>query len=642
MSVITEVYDIETITNLFTYTSYCLQDNTIYQFVIHKSRNQSRELYEHLKRSRKIYQVGYNNEEFDYPVLHYFLLNYNKKYKGVDGETIATDLYRESQRIINSNDYVTIWDNQKFIHQTDLFKIWHFNSPARLTSLKDLQFAMQMKNIQEMPIGHDQWVKESDIDMVLDYNKNDVEATYLFLLTTLGETDHERYKGRNKIQLRADINSKFRFNCHNLADVPLGERLMLTLYSRAIGSNVNEIRHLRTHRSIIHLKDCIPSWIKINTPEFNRFIEDLKNTSVVPGGEFKNSVIFHGIKFDFGLGGSHGCIKAGVYDSDDEGVLYDMDIASHYPSTAKSIDIYPAHLGPKFMELYSGFIEARMAEKRIPKNMRDNVLMEGYKLVLNGVYGKTGDKHSWLYDPLYMYKTTIAGQLFIAMWAERMVEAVPELTFIQINTDGMTIKVKEDDISKIKAVNEQLTKETSLIIEDTFYDKMVMRDVNNYLSVYRGSTAKNEEIKAVGCFDYNKEFHKDSSQRIVPLALKEYFVYGIPIEQTIKNHDNIFDFCLRLKINRSSLAFYNFLSEEGLVEKKELSRTTRYFISNKGGSLTVFYNGSDNQNRRHIGYVTTLFNEFYESDDYNINYDFYATETRKILNTVEDNQLSLF
>lgn len=51
------------------------------------------------------------------------------------------------------------------------------------------------------------------------------------------------------------------------------------------------------------------------------------------------------------------------------------------------------------------------------------------------VYGKSGEPTSFMYDLLYTYKTTIAGQLFISMWAERMVKAVPELQFIQINTE---------------------------------------------------------------------------------------------------------------------------------------------------------------------------------------------------------------
>ena len=88
--------------------------------------------------------------------------------------------------------------------------------------------------------------------------------------------------------------------------------------------------------------------------------------------------------FDFALGGCHGCIKPGVYTSNNEYIIYDLDVASLYPSIAKSLNLYPAHLGPEFNTLYSKFIEDRIAEKHKPKNERDQVLIEGYKLILNG------------------------------------------------------------------------------------------------------------------------------------------------------------------------------------------------------------------------------------------------------------------
>ena len=74
-----------------------------------------------------------------------------------------------------------------------------------------------------------------------------------------------------------------------------------------------------------------------------------------------------------------------------------------------------------------------------------------------------------MYDPLYTFRNTIVGQIFICMWAERMVKEVPELTFIQINTDGITIKLPRNKVDNIRKVCKQLTEETTLVIEDAFY-----------------------------------------------------------------------------------------------------------------------------------------------------------------------------
>ena len=120
-------------------------------------------------------------------------------------------------------------------------------------------------------------------------------------------------------------------------------------------------------------------------------------------------------------------------------------------------------------------------------------------------------------------------------------------------------------------------------------------------------------VKSKGCFEIDKEFHKDPSMRIVPIALKEYFVNGIPIEQTIKNHRNIYDFCLRLKTNSKSTPIYQYI-ENGEIIKKELHRTTRYYISKPGINSGNLYKdfGDDRISGVNIGYSVTLFNKFEE------------------------------
>ena len=637
---IIEVYDIETLSNLFTYTGFDAKQKEWYQFVICNWRNETELLYNHLFRD-KICQVGFNNESFDYPVLHHFINHYDE-YKTMSGQEIAQDLYNKSQDIINQ-EFSVIADKNKYIRQIDLFKIWHYNNKARATSLKDLEVAMNMKNVEEMPIHHTHWCREGDEELILKYNLNDVEATYNFLLTTLGKTEYSLYKGKNKIELRQKLNKKFNINCINMPDVRIGEYLMLQLYSRAIGANPYDIKQLRTPRSSIKLGDCIPKWCNIQSKEFNKFLNSIKNTTIKgEKGEFSISILFHGISFDFGTGGAHGCIKSGVYKSNEDLIIYDLDVSSLYPSVARSLRLYPEHLGPEFMNLYEKFIDDRVNEKHKPKDQRDNVLIEGYKLLLNGTYGKSGEDTSFMFDRLYTYKTTIGGQCFICMWAERMAKACPELKFIQINTDGITIMLPRSKVDIIRQVNEQLTKETSLVIEEAFYKQMIIRDVNNYISEYDDSTPEKEHLKLKGCFEIDKEYHKDPSMRIVPLALKRYYIDNTPIEQTIRNHTNIFDFCLRLKINSKSKAYFKYL-EDGKIINKKLDRTTRYYISNSGGSIIKQFDES-RFSGVNVGYSATLFNVYEEKPmkEYNINYNFYITEANKIKNAVSDGQLTLF
>ena len=640
---ILEVYDLESLSNLFTYTGYRSKTDTWYQYVICQWRNDAKLLYEHLT-EEKFVQCGFNDLAYDYPLLHHFLRHWKGEYEYFDGQELAQALYAKSQYLIEEA-FTEV--KKPLIPQIDLYKIWHYNNKARSCNLKQLEIAMRMDDVEEMPIHHTHWCQKGDEKQVLAYNKWDVYATYKFLLVTLGKTDYPLYKGENKLQLRNDLNKKFHVNVTNMGDVPMGEELMLQLYCRETGQNPYYLKKSGgTPREIINLKECIPFWCNLETKEFNKFLSQIKQKSIKgEKGEFQFSVIYHNYKFDFGLGGSHGSIEPGVYESDNDWIIVDYDVASLYPSIAKSLKLYPEHLGIPFLHQYVGFIDTRLKEKSKPKYERDNVLIKGYKLIVNGAYGKSNEEKSFLYDPLYTFKTTIAGQIFICMWSERMVKAVPELIFIQTNTDGQTIKIPRKKLDLIRKVNEQLTKETGLVIEEAFYSKMFIRDVNNYGAVYEDSTKENEHIKLKGDFEIDKEFHKDSSMRIVPLAVKNYFVYGIPIEKTIKNDRDIFNFCMQLKTNSSSNAFFRHLIDGELVDEP-LHRMTRYLIGNGKNSGILLKKFQDGRiNGVNVGYSAILFNKVYKLDnwnDYNLDYKFYITEANKLKNPLITKELSLF
>lgn len=207
-------------------------------------------------------------------------------------------------------------------------------------------------------------------------------------------------------------------------------------------------------------------------------------------------------------------------------------------------------------------------------------------------------------------------------------------------SDGITYMIPKKDVEKAKEVANEMSKITGLYIEDNFYSKFILRDVNNYLAIYEDG-----KYKAKGDFEVDKEYHKDPSMRIVPLAVKEYFVNGIPIEQTIRNHPDIFDFCLRLKLNSKTKGIFKHFNDNFEIVDSPLQRTTRYYISSglKSGSLIKDF-GDNRFSGINVGFQAALFNKFEKKDikDYNINYSFYIQEAYKLKNAVDSGQLSLF
>lgn len=199
--------------------------------------------------------------------------------------------------------------------------------------------------------------------------------------------------------------------------------------------------------------------------------------------------------------------------------------------------------------------------------------------------------------------------------------------------------VPRKDLEKVNQISKEMTDLTGLYIEDNFYTKFVLRDVNNYLSIY-----ENGDFKAKGAFEIDKEYHKDPSMKIVSIALKEYYMNGTPIEKTIKEHKNIYDFCLRLKTNSASTGRFTHL-EGNRVVTDNLSRTTRYYIAKglQSGSISKLFNDG-RVSAVNKGFSGIIFNKFVEKpiNEYNIDYNFYITEAYKIKNAVDDGQLSLF
>ena len=105
---------------------------------------------------------------------------------------------------------------------------------------------------------------------------------------------------------------------------------------------------------------------------------------------------------------------------------------------------------------------------------------------------------------------------------------------------------------------------------------MMIRDVNNYLAL-----KTNGEVKRKGAYEYDKEWHQDSSSSIIAKAAERYLVWGEDIEQTIRTWPDKLDFMIRAKVPRSSKLIY--VDDEG--RQRQVENIVRYYISPEGGTL---------------------------------------------------------
>lgn len=618
----TWVYDIETFKNCFTYTAVDKDSDQEVQFVIWKEQNDFIPFLQHLQSCRGM--IGFNNINFDYPVIHYIIQNRTKLVEKT-GDQIAKLIYKKAQSII-SQEYSAVRENEVIIPQLDLFRIWHYDNRARMTGLKKLEIAMNFPNVQDMPYSHEHKVTEQyEVEQILDYNLNDVEATKLFYTKTI-----------DKLELRKGLLRKYGLDCLNYPDSKIGEELMLKLYCQYSEKKESSVKRLRTHRKSIKFSDCIPSYIKFSTPEFQGLLEYLRGIEVQElKDSFKYSLDYNGFVFDLGVGGLHACVKAGVYKETEDRIIVDADVASLYPSLAITLNLYPEHLGEEFSKIYEeGIVKPRLEAKRTG----DKVMADGFKLSANSVYGKSNSQYSFLYDPLYTVKTTLAGQLALCMLSEMLMTRVPELVMLQVNTDGLTVEIPREHARLYWEVCKEWESITNLTLEYIAYSQMIIRDVNNYIAVAQ----KTGKVKYKGTFKPNHEmikddeYHKSLSQGVVALAVSDYFLKGVPVEETIKNNTDIYLFCKTFNATHGWTCETLNISEEGIESNIEpQQKTNRYYLSTNGKRFRKLK--EDRRIEIEAEKLVTIFNKYEDKpfEEYHINYDYYIEEAYKIIHVID-------
>lgn len=310
------VYDIETLCDCFTYTARNIDTKEVAQYTVWRSINELEGLLTHLGSVRGL--IGFNNLNFDYPVLHY-ILNESSNWEQCSSDKITTLIYSKAQEVIE-DEWSAVKDKYVKIPQLDLFRIWHYDNKARMTSLKKLQISFRYHNVQDMPFKHYDLIEnEEQVKAILNYNLNDVDSTLEFYNKTIP-----------KIELRKELYNRYGLRCMNYPDSKIGEDLTLVLYCDKTGEKYEEVKKRRTHRKKFKFKECIPEYVEFKSDEGKELIKYLESIVVDEiKGSFKHSFSFKeqpDFEFDLGTGGIHGSAESGVYESSDTHVIVDVDV----------------------------------------------------------------------------------------------------------------------------------------------------------------------------------------------------------------------------------------------------------------------------------------------------------------------------
>ena len=646
------IYDIETMQELFLIGIYNPESKTYYEFEVSKDKNQLDGYMRFIEQHSEYYWVGYNNLRFDSQVIEWILRNYEDWHELTALETAAKIAQKAADIIHDANydvfpEYREEWLTLK---QVDLFRINHYDNKNRMVSLKRLEFEMDLENIEEMPIHHTKTnMTDDEIQQTKDYCRNDIMATYEFYKVTTGDTDHPLYKGNNQIELRQDIEEEFGIPCLNYSDSKIGDEMIKKYYCQERNILYSDLPKKGMFRTEVKMRHCIADYITFQTPELKEFLKKVSKEVLTMKDEFKESLQFYENTYTFAKGGLHTENKPKTFESDEDYEIIDWDVSSYYPAIIINNGRYPGHLGKEFLLGYKAMFEKRLELKPLAKKDKKIAGIVGaLKLAVNSVYGKSSDMQNWIYDRQLTMFTTITGELSLLMLIEAY--ELADIHVISANTDGVTIRIKKSLIDKMHEINKWWMDLTSYELERTDYAKIIFSTVNDYLAI-----KTNGEIKKKGDFLTDFELHKNKSARIVPIALEQFFVNDVPVADTICNHTNIYDYCLRQKASKDF--HYEGHSKE---TKTVYNKLIRYYVSNTGEKLLKVKNENSDSTAVDVSQVEagewlmTVCNHLTPKHPLdNINHAYYIERAERIIHKIQlegkkrkvivnPNQMSLF
>jgi hypothetical protein len=237
-----------------------------------------------------------------------------------------------------------------------------------------------------------------------------------------------------------------------------------------------------------------------------------------------------------GYGGIHAAIPNYFFEESENRVIRNKDVASYYPHLM-TLCGYTSRNIPS-AEIFENVLDTRMKAKASGDKATANAL----KLVVNTTYGALLNKYNDLFDPLMGRSVCITGQLFLLELAEHLYSEVDGLKIVQLNTDGIMLECDRDQLELVDSICEEWQSRTGFELETDSVSKIAQKDVNNYVEVQADGKSKAKGgylvkgISTVGAFNVN------NSCCIVATALKEYFVNGTPVEETINDCADIFQF----------------------------------------------------------------------------------------------------
>lgn len=609
------IYDIESFPNFFCCTCKNTETQSIRTFEISLRQSDILELSNYFSKKELLF-CGYNNKHYDDVVINYIIM-YAEKMIQFPKLRITDSIFNLSQYIIKEDiDKYKRFKYANLFESMDLLTMM-FSSKLRV-GLKEMQLTMHYDNVLEYEGDFNDYVQPEDYSKIIEYNINDVESTTCLF---------NKLVDKGEIDLRLFIEEEYGFNALSMDSVKFGETILAKKVCEELHIDKRQLEKMRSPMDMIPLKDVILPFIKYKNPKFQQVLEDMKE-QIVSSKErksYENKFVVSNLQYSIGIGGIHSINKPRIYVPKEDEYIGHLDVASMYPSFIVQYGWFPTHLGKAGLDVYIDLYHQRLHAKHSGQKLKNLAL----KLVLNSVTGKMQQETSWLYDPKSVFKIRINGQLVLLMLADILLQYNCEI--IQVNTDGVMFIAKKDRESDIMESVSELERLTKLSFEADRYEAFYQYAVNDYFGV-----VNENKIEKKGMFITENKLGKGLTPTIIPKAVIAYFTKHIPIRDTIRNCNDIYEFLMAQRVDKKFKIEYN---------NHYVQRINRYYASTKGYWLYKIKheNGKESFENMLTKSGVKILNKIDNTDvPDDINYAYYESEARKIINDLECRQLDLF
>ena len=618
------VYDIEIFPNVFHCTCKDTETNKLYFFEISNRKNQLTELVDFFfyKNTGDKMFCGYNNKHYDDVIINY-LIDFYYKMDSLSYLKICNSLFNLSSTIVTSEEGDTSkfkrWKYAKYFYSMDLLTML-FSSKLRV-GLKEMQVTMHYNNVEEYSGDFSQFLPDSEIDNMIEYNINDVEST-TELLNRL----------KDDVQLRLFIEKEYGIDALSMDSVKFGETLLLKKYCEETKLSEQYVKTLRSPMDYIPLKDVILPFISYKNPKLQDVLKDMKSQVVYSKERkgYEKKFVLSNVRYSIGVGGIHSLHTPRIFVPNDNEFIGHSDVASMYPSFIIKYKWIPRHLGKEFWQVYSQIYKERIEAKHSGQKLKNLAL----KLTLNSVTGKMQQETSWMYDPFSVFKIRINGQLILLMLVDRLLEL--NCKIVQVNTDGVMYIAQKAQREAVQEAVSEVEQLTQLTFESDDYEAFYQYAINDYFGVEKGYSQSHDPklIEKKGMFITDPRLGKGLAPAIIPKAVINYFLTKQPTSEYIKNSKNIEDFLMYQRVDKKFKVFHG---------ETPIQRINRFYASTNDYSLFKVDPAGKVANMLTKSGVTIL-NKMNDIpiENRHLNYQYYISEANKIISEFVYQQLELF